>query len=231
MWKWHSRTPHRIAQEMGMNALLITSGAESLRTGLEQAILIGTSFQKIRKENFFLTRIMRGEAENITVLDEAGELYYSVPGDLPPDLLAVMREKMPEIPKNTSLRFYHNQHNKLLRIVGQIVSIGTGKYYLFHHSSSPSPVRSGKNGVRLYSQSECEMLFRVSFFHLSGARNNIRSKLDTLAVTNQPIMVFGNWHWSPIRFTFAARRWPRFSAGSGICFALCSRRKIKPTRP
>lgn len=93
MWKWHSRTPHRIAQEMGMNALLITSGAESLRTGLEQAIPIGTSFQKIRKENFFLTRIMRGEAENITVLDEAGELYYSVPGDLPPDLLAVMREK------------------------------------------------------------------------------------------------------------------------------------------
>ena len=99
MWKWHSRTPHRIAQEMGMNALLITSGVESLRTGLEQAILIGTSFQKIRKENFFLTRIMRGEAENITVLDEAGELYYSVPGDLPPDLLAEMREKMPELPK------------------------------------------------------------------------------------------------------------------------------------
>ena len=183
--------PHRIAQEMGMNALLITSGAESLRAGLEQAIQIGTSFQKLRKENFFLTRIMRGEAENITVLDEAGGLYYSAPGELPPDLLAVLREKMPEIPQNSSFRFYHNQRNKLLRIVGQVVRIGTGRYYLFHHSSSTSPVRSGKSGVRLYSRSECEMLFRNSFYHLSGALTKIRSKWDTLAATNQPIMVMG----------------------------------------
>lgn len=184
-------TPHRIAQEMGMNALLITSGAESLRAGLEQAIVTGTSFQKLRKENFFLTRIMRADAENITVLDEAGELYYSAPGELPPDLLAVMREKIPEIPQNGSFRFYHNQYNKLLRIVGQIVRVGTGRYYLFHHSSSPSPVRSGKSGVRLYSKSECEMLYRGSFFHLSGALNDVRNKLDTLASTHQPIIVIG----------------------------------------
>ena len=122
MWKWHSRTPHRIAQEMGMNALLITSGAESLRTGLEQAIPIGTSFQKIRKENFFLTRIMRGEAENITVLDEAGELYYSVPGDLPPDLLAVMREKMPEIPKNTSRKLQVQVGHPAVEKTGSILA-------------------------------------------------------------------------------------------------------------
>ena len=98
-------TPHRIAQEMGMNAILITSGVESLRAGLEEAISIGASFQKLRKENFFLTSIMRGEAEQITVLDEFGELYYSAPAELPPDMLSVLREKIPEIPLHSPLAF------------------------------------------------------------------------------------------------------------------------------
>lgn len=183
--------PHRIAQEMGMNAILITSGVESLRAGLEQAISIGASFQKLRKENFFLTSIMRGEAEQITVLDEFGELYYSAPAELPPEMLSVLREKIPEIPLHSPLRFYHNQYTKLFRVVAQVIRIGTSKYYLFHQTNSPSPVRSGKSGLRTYSKSECEIVFRNSFFNLSGALGELKSKLDTVAATNQPLIIVG----------------------------------------
>lgn len=184
-------TPHKIAQEMGMNALLITSGAESLQTGLEQAISVGSSFQKLRQENFFLTSIMRGESENITVLDAFGELYYSAPAELQPELLTILRSKIPEIPLHSPLRFYHNQHTKLYRIVAQIVRIGTDKYYLFHHTTGASPVRSGKSGLRTYSKSECEIKFRNSFFNLSGALGDLRNKLDTIATITQPLLIVG----------------------------------------
>ncbi|MGN0978306.1 MAG: PrpR N-terminal domain-containing protein [Faecousia sp.] len=183
--------PHRIAQEMGMNALLITSGIESLQTGLEQAISIGVSFQKLRQENFFLTSIMRGETESITVLDESGALYYSTPTELPPEMLTVLRTRIPEIPLHSAFRFYHNQYGKLFRIVAQIIRIGTSKYYLFHHTSAPSPVRSGKNGLRIYSKSECEIIFRGSFFNLSGALGEVKNKLDTLAATTRPLIILG----------------------------------------
>ena len=183
--------PHRIAQEMGINALLITSGEESLHAGFEQAISIGTSFQRLRKENLFLTSIMRGEAESVTVLDSEGELYYSAPAEPQLEMLTVMREKIPEIPLHAPIRFYHNQYSKLFRIVGQVIRIGTSQYYLFHHTSGPSPVRSGKSGVRIYSKSECELFFKNSFFNLSGAMGELKTKLDTIAITNQPVIMLG----------------------------------------
>lgn len=208
--------PHRLAQDMGMRSLLITSGSESLSDCMEQAVRIGKSFQKVRNINFFLTRILGGEEENITVLDETGELYYSASGDIPPALLQTLQQRVPEIPQAGGYRFYQEYHGKLLRIVGQIVRIGSQPYYLFHHTGSSSPIRSGKSGVRMYSKSECESIALASFFHLSGALNDIRKKLDTIAVTKQPVVILGEIGTGKIQVAHYVYLRSRFTANPFI---------------
>lgn len=182
---------HTIAQELGLNAFLITSGSESLHGAFQQAITMSAGFRRLRLENMFLSSIMREEAENILVLDEMGEVQFAEPAEPNPELLSLFRTKLPEIPAHTSLKFHHNQHGRLFRIVGQQIRVGASRYHLFHYSSAQIPLRTGKNGIRSYSKSECEHLFNNSFYNLSGALGELDSNISSLAATRQPVMIIG----------------------------------------
>ena len=182
---------HTVAQEMGMNAFLITSGAESLHTAFEQALSISAGFRRMRLENLFLSRIMSEESETIVVLNEDGELDYAQPVAPQSEMLALLQKKRTEIPAHTALRFYHNQHGRLYRVMAQILRIGTAQYYLFHYGTSQIPLRSGKSGLRSFSKSECEHLFHNSFYNLSGALGELENRIGSLAATRQPLMILG----------------------------------------
>lgn len=182
---------HTIAQELGMNAFLITSGAESLHDAFQQALSISAGYRRLRLENMFLSSIMREEAENIVVFDEQGEVQFAEPSEPQPELLAILRARIPEIPTHTSLKFHHNHHGRLFRIVAQQIRVGSSRCWLFHYSTAQIPLRSGKSGIRSFSKSECEHLFNNSFYNLSGALGELDGKISSMAVTRQPIMIIG----------------------------------------
>ena len=182
---------HTIAQEMGLNAFLITSGAESLHSAFRQAITLSGGFRRLRLENLFLNSIMREESENILVLDQDGDVVYAQPAEPNPELLAIFREKRSEIPSHTSLKFHQNQRDRLFRIVAQQLRMGAERYYLYHYSTGQIPLRSGKNGIRSFSKSECEHLFNNSFYNLSGALGELDRKISSLASARQPVMIIG----------------------------------------
>lgn len=182
---------HTIAQELGLNAFLITSGSESLRSAFQQAIDMSAGFHRLRQENVFLRCIVREEAENVVVLDEQGGLYFAEPAPPRTELLDILRAKIPEIPAHASLKFYHNQQGQLSRVTAQVIRTGASKYYLFHYSTAQIPLRPGKNGIRSFSKSECEHLFSKSFYNLSGALGELDANITSMATTRQPVMIIG----------------------------------------
>lgn len=182
---------HTIAQTLGLNAFLITSGSESLHSAFQQAIAMSAGFHRLRRENMFLRCIVREEAENIVVLDELGNLHFAEPVAPHAELLASLRTKIFEIPAQASLKFYHNQQGKLSRVTAQVIHMGSSKYYLFHYNTAQIPLRPGKNGIRSFGKSECEHLFSNSFYNLSGALGELDTNISSMAVTRQPIMIIG----------------------------------------
>lgn len=180
-----------MAREMGMNAFLITSGAESLHTALDQAASIGSSFRQLRQENLFLTSVLREESENLLVLDETGHVAYPLDANPSPELVNLLREKIPELPPHGAMRFYHNRGGKLYRVMGQLLRMSSGQFCLFHYSTAQIPLRSGKSGLRTYSKSECEHLFNNSFYNLSGALGELEPKILSMTATQQPVMIIG----------------------------------------
>ncbi len=182
---------YTLAQELGLNAFLITSGSESLNSAFQLAISMSAGFRRLRLENMFLSCIMREEAECVVVLDEEGTTHFCEPTDPSPELLSVLRSKILEIPFRSSLKFYYNQRGSLFRAVAQQIHIGSSIYYLFHYSTAQIPLRGGKNGIRFYSKSECEHLFHNSFYNLSGALGTLDSSISSIAATRQPVMIVG----------------------------------------
>ena len=180
-----------MARELGMNAFLITSGVESLHTALEQAASVGRSFQRLRQENLILTKVLGEESGSMLVLDESGQVYFPQGADPSPELLMLLRGKIPEIPPHGTLQFYHNRSGTLYRVVAQLLKTGSGVNYLFHYSAAQIPLRSGKSGLRSLNNRECEHLFTNSFYFLSGALGELEPKILSIAATRKPVMIIG----------------------------------------
>lgn len=182
---------HTVAQEMGLNAFLITSGAESLHAAFRQAITLSAGFRRLRLENLFLSSIMREESENILVLDDRGDVAYVQSLEPSPELLSLLREKLPEIPNHTSLKFHLNQRGRLYRVVAQQLRMGNERYFLYHYGTAQIPLRTNKSGIRSFCKSECEHLFNTSFYNLSGALGELDRNISSLASGRQPVMIIG----------------------------------------
>ena len=182
---------HTLAQEMGLDAFLVTSGTEAIHAALEQALTISLRARTLRQENLFLRTIAQGKNDHILVLDEKGELFYAIPGDPSPALLEVLRGKMAEVPPDASLKFYHNEQDLLYTISGRILSMGGERYCLFHYHVAQIPLRSNKSGLRFFNKSECEHLFMNSFYSISGAMGEMEAVLPSIASIRQPVMILG----------------------------------------
>lgn len=182
---------HTIARQMGMDAFLITSGAESLQDAFDRALTLGEGFRRLRQENLFLRRVSREGNGSVVVLDEYGGHHFSIPEEPKGDMLALLRSKLPEIPEGGVLRFYHSEQGELYNITGQPVNMGWTRYYLFHCFQAKIPLRSYKMGVRSYNSGECEHLLSSSFYAVSGAMGELEGAASTLAATRRSVMVLG----------------------------------------
>lgn len=180
-----------IARELGMDAFLITSGAESLQAAFDQALILSAGFRRLRQENLFLRCVNQEEDGAVVVLDEYGGRRFSIPEEPQPELLAVLRSRLPEIPETSTLRFYHSDQGALHNVTGQVVNLGWTRYYLFHCLQAKIPLRSYKMGVRTYNSGECEQLLSSSFYALSGAMGELEGMVATLSATRRPVMALG----------------------------------------
>lgn len=183
---------HTIARELGFDAFLITSGAESLGTALEQSREQGKNYRRMRRQNQLMQRILQSEKEGTLVLREDGSIYYAAPQEQDTAFCSTLYARRGEIPRTGILRFYHHSGSVLYNVTAQRMTLDREAYFLYRFYSSIIPLRSGKTGIRSLNQAECDQLFRNSFYSLSGAMGDaLESQLTQIASTRQPVLIAG----------------------------------------
>ena len=182
---------HTMAQQKGMDAFLITSGAESIHTAISQAIAVSSRYRQLRRENLFLRSITRAKDENTVILSRAGELCYFTREQPSPEQLAFMRARLPEIPFNAPLKFYQEQGTSFCRVTARSVRIGPDRCAVFHCQTSQVPMRSLRTGIRTFSEADATQLFLSSFYAISGAMGELDARLSAVARSRQPVMILG----------------------------------------
>lgn len=182
---------HTVARKKGFDAFLITSGAESLNSAMEEALSVSARYHQLRRENLFLKSIAREKNGNTIVLTQEGELCYFTREKPGKEQLTLMRARIPEIPLNVPLKFYQNQGAGLYRITARALRIGSDRFFIFHYQISPIPLASIKNGIRIFSEIDAMQLFMNSFYNISGAMGELDLRLSAIAPTRQPVMIVG----------------------------------------
>lgn len=66
-----------VAQDLGMNSILITSGKESVEAALDQAVRFSKIFSATRQESQVLRAAVIQSRESLFIYTKEGELYFS----------------------------------------------------------------------------------------------------------------------------------------------------------
>lgn len=122
---------HRTAKSTGFQALLITSGEQSLQQAIQGALIQGRKFRALRNENTLLRSMLQQSLEQCVVLDANKDVVFASEGRQSDELVAAMRRRISAIPRNRELLFYHQEGAILHTVTASRFYLRERQLYLF----------------------------------------------------------------------------------------------------
>lgn len=182
-----------VAKTLGLNAILITSGTESIENAFDQAVKLAGSFSRIQREKNFFSQLLR-TGTSLVVLNRDGEPLYSfweADKELPEDeILNLLKEEAEETFRSGSHKCLKPIGGTLYSITGKVLAQENADCCVFHIAQAGFPIVSGKNGIFFWDKKRAEESFFNSFFSITSASN---SAIQSFAKNLIPVMITGEY--------------------------------------
>lgn len=180
------------AKRLGLNAILITSGKESISTAFDQAVKLSSSYATIKAENQFLGEIIRQESNHTVVLNEHSEVFFStVDSTQLAPVMDLLQKELPSVLANNTHKFFKNLNGTLYSFICKRIQFLGNPYTAFYFSSNSVPFATSKYGIQYSNRQEAEDRFFNSFYSLTSSASNMQATIDNLTQVNTPVMLSG----------------------------------------
>lgn len=180
------------AKRLGLNAILITSGAESISSAFDQAVKLCRSRFAIKSENLFYREILNGASGQTIVMKENGDIFFSsVSGEAARELQNLLISEIPSVIDRHTQKFFRNLNGTLYSFVCKKLTFLEENYAAFYFTSNSVPFASGKYGVKYSNQQEVEDHFFNSFYSITNTSATMQSTIENINNTGFPVMLSG----------------------------------------
>lgn len=180
------------ARRLGLNALLITSGAEGISSAFDQAVKLSRSYIALKSENRFLKNIIQHESNHTVVLTDDGSICFSSldENEVSP-ILDILLKELPMVLSNENHKFFKNIDGTLYSFLCRKLRYHNKDCAVYYFSSSSIPLSSGKHGIQYCNQPQAEEPFFHNFYNLFGSADHILKYVESIGKTTLPIMILG----------------------------------------
>lgn len=184
--------PYTEAKLLGLSAILITSGVESIEDALNQAVKISTSQSKMRKDNLFLKDVLKNSV-NYTVIFDANDNIYLSTWDKKheTEVFDILRRELPNVRSSASHKIFRNIDGILYSIVGCNLPYEGKQYAVFYFTESKIPITPGKYGIRFSNKKEAEEQFFNSVYRITGIMGDLADSIGQISQSSFPVMITG----------------------------------------
>lgn len=180
------------AKSLGLNAILITSGVESIEDALNQAIKISSSQIKKRKENIFLKDVLKNSANYTVVFDEKDTVYLSTwDKQNEKEVFDILRMELPYVRSLSNHKIFRNIDGTLFSIIGRNLPYYGQKYVVFYFTESKIPITPGKYGIRFSNKKEAQEQFFNSVYSITGIMGELADSIGQISQSPFPVMIMG----------------------------------------
>lgn len=180
------------AKSLGLNAILITSGIESIEDALDQAIKISSSQIKMRKENLFIKDVLKNSVHYTVIFDDKKNVYFSTwnkNNEL--EVMDILRRELSYVQPLKSYKIFRNIDGILFSIVGCILPYEGKEYVVFYFTESKIPITPGKYGIRFSNKKEAQEQFFNSVYSINGIMGDQADSIGQISQSSFPVMIIG----------------------------------------
>lgn len=178
------------AKRLGMNAILITSGSESIGATFDQAVRLCHSHASLREENRFLQTIIQKDNHETLIFRENGSIFFTSLDPDGNDPITQLLQKETPISEDEH-RFFKNIDGMLYSIVGRSLPFYDKSYTVFYIFPNKVPLATSKYGIRYQNQRDVENSFYNSFYNLTGSSSSLQSSIEQITPSDLPVMIIG----------------------------------------
>ena len=181
------------AQKLGMNGLLIVSGAESVGAAIDSAVEMYRHDAAVRKRADLFSDLLNSMESDIVIYTPTGQEYYSTAGDLPAEIVSLLRQKVSTVIAQGSLKIMRIMGNDVLSIKGSLLQSGGEDFCAYTISRLSRSAVFDKYMIRCFSEDEETQDSKPIEFYLgnSEAISSIHAACDRYSAMNAPVLIEG----------------------------------------
>lgn len=179
------------AQEMGLDAVLITSDADSIRTAFREAVRVCENFSRMRDENLFLRKLLWNQIHNTVVFTREGTLYFSTVADAGSAIIQFLQEESRRAHDEVQNHYLKQINNICYNIRKDYESFNGKEYTVFYFSESRISSQDVRRGIRYLSRTEAETEYQESFYSATNLMRGMQQQIQQINSSSQPLMVCG----------------------------------------
>ncbi|MDO4266068.1 MAG: PrpR N-terminal domain-containing protein [Eubacteriales bacterium] len=197
-----------IAKQLGLNAILITSGIESIRKAFDMVLELCRTLDNLQSENHFLRETINGQSNETVVFDENRNLYFStISRENRKQVLEMLKSEIEYCTPDEPRRIVKSLGGVLYTIKCRQFSLLDRTYTTFYFSRSRAPVSVSRHAIRYYTKQEAQQSFYDGFFSVTGAVASLEPDISRLNASNRPIAILGEEGTGkePVAFVLYAR--------------------------
>lgn len=182
---------HTTAIRLGLDVVLITSGAEGIHSAFSEALRLYHNYKNLREENRFLRSLIWNQVNHTVVLDDRGDLFFSTLTDNSNPILPFLRDECLQSTTEPKRRIIKQINGVLYSIAKSDEMLGGRKYTTYYFSSSKAPSADIQRGIRYVGRPEVERQYQDSLYGLVGLLRDSQDRITLLNKSTQPIIVYG----------------------------------------
>lgn len=183
-----------VFRENGFNTVLISSGSQSVRASIDEALRIARHLREARNENRFLREVIRGHGADTVVFTEDGRLFLTTldrgGGER---LLAILRGLLPHVLAGTAdaVRRIIGGYQHIIR--ARMLEGPGGRLVAFYLTRSRMPSGSRQAGISSFTCDEARREYLESPYSLTGDIAAVKRVIEDVAISERPLLVTGEY--------------------------------------
>ncbi|MGJ7922792.1 PrpR N-terminal domain-containing protein [Neobacillus sp. LXY-4] len=183
---------NKLALEISLNTILITSGSESIKRTFEQAIELSMHLQRLKIQNNLLKEAIGNFKTDCLILSSQFELIYSsLDTEINFSIYNYLLNKKDTVLFNESHTFYHSVNNTLYNLKINISNKKNDIFYIVTVQKSVTPIMNSKFGVTYEDKAEVEKKLNNHLYKNPIITDDINDKIKQINSNNSPIILLG----------------------------------------
>lgn len=180
------------AKQMGLNAILITSGPEAVSAAFNDALTLCGNMKRLQAENHFFREIIAAQSTETVVFDQNKNLYFSTMNqENSSPVLEMLENEIDNCSDQSPSRMIKSLGGTLYTIKARKFSVNGKPYTTFYISRSKSPLSSSRFGIAYRTCQEALKSFHDAFYSITGALSSLEHDISVSNRSFQPIMLLG----------------------------------------